>query len=121
MLAKGRKGIPYLMVFLGLTLICGRAPAQTGITGGISGTVTDSSGAVVPGASVPVTSETTGAARTGESGSNGEFVFTALPPGTYTVRAEKAGFQGVYSAEFAGPGEPYEGIQKVFDQLVKYL
>lgn len=34
---------------------------------------------------------------------------------------EKAGFQGVYSAEFAGPGEPYEGIQKVLDQLVKYL
>jgi len=92
MLAKGRKGIPYLMVFLGLTLICGRAPAQI-ITGEMSGTVTDASGAVVPGASVTVTNEGTGAARTGESGSNGEFVFTALRPGEYTVKVEKAGFQ----------------------------
>lgn len=92
MLAKGRKAIPYLMVFLGLTLICGRAPAQI-ITGEISGTVTDSSGAVVPGASVTVTSETTGATRTVESGSGGGFVLTALPPGQYTVKVEKAGFQ----------------------------
>lgn len=92
MLAKGRKGIPYLMVFLGLTLICGRAPAQI-ITGEISGTVTDSSGAVVPGASVTVTSEGTGATRTVESGSSGEFVLTGLPPSQYSVRVEKAGFQ----------------------------
>lgn len=35
--------------------------------------------------------------------------------------AKKAGFKGVYSAEFAGPGEPYEGTQKVLDELVKYL
>lgn len=35
--------------------------------------------------------------------------------------AQKAGFKGVYSAEFGGPGEPYEGIQKILDELVKYL
>jgi hypothetical protein len=92
MLAKSRKGIPYLMVLLGLALICGRAPAQI-ITGEMSGTVTDASGAVVPGATVTVTNEGTGAARTGESGANGEFVFTALFPGEYTVKVEKAGFQ----------------------------
>ena len=35
--------------------------------------------------------------------------------------AQTAGFKGVYSAEFAGDGDPYEGIQKILDQLVKYL
>ncbi|MFB3921551.1 MAG: carboxypeptidase regulatory-like domain-containing protein [Terriglobia bacterium] len=92
MSAKCNKGIYYLAVFLGLALICGRAPAQI-ITGEMSGTVTDASGAVVPGATVTVTNEGTGAARTAESGSNGEFVITALPPGQYSVKVEKAGFQ----------------------------
>ena len=32
-----------------------------------------------------------------------------------------AGFKGVYSAEFAGAGDPYEGTQKIIDAVVKYL
>jgi len=92
MAAKCGKGVYYLLVFLGLALVCGRAPAQI-ITGEMSGTVTDSSGAVVPGASVTVTSESTGATRTVESGSSGDFVLTALSPGQYSVKVEKAGFQ----------------------------
>jgi sugar phosphate isomerase/epimerase len=35
--------------------------------------------------------------------------------------AKKAGFRGVYSIEFDGPGDPYEGIQKTLDELLKYL
>jgi sugar phosphate isomerase/epimerase len=35
--------------------------------------------------------------------------------------ARKAGFRGVYSIEFEGPGDPYEGIQKTLDELLKYL
>lgn len=35
--------------------------------------------------------------------------------------AQAAGFKGVYSAEFAGDGDPYEGVQKILDQLVNYL
>jgi sugar phosphate isomerase/epimerase len=35
--------------------------------------------------------------------------------------AQASGFKGVYSAEFAGDGDPYEGIQKILDELVKYL
>ena len=80
------------MVFLGLALICGRAPAQM-ITGEISGTVLDSSGAVIPDASIALTSEDTGALRTVASSASGDFVFTALRPGTYTAKVEKAGFQ----------------------------
>ena len=35
--------------------------------------------------------------------------------------AESAGFKGVYSAEFGGDGEPYEGIGKIIAELLKYL
>lgn len=35
--------------------------------------------------------------------------------------SKKAGFKGVYSVEFEGPGDPYQGIQKVLDELQKYL
>ena len=35
--------------------------------------------------------------------------------------AKQAGFRGVYSIEFEGSGDPYAGIQKTFDELMKYL
>jgi sugar phosphate isomerase/epimerase len=35
--------------------------------------------------------------------------------------AKRAGFRGVYSIEFDGPGDPYAGIQKTLDELLKYL
>lgn len=35
--------------------------------------------------------------------------------------AEAAGYQGVYSAEFAGPGEPYEAVGKIIDELLRCL
>jgi Xylose isomerase-like TIM barrel len=35
--------------------------------------------------------------------------------------SKAAAFKGVYSAEFAGAGDPYEGTQKIIDDLVKYL
>jgi sugar phosphate isomerase/epimerase len=35
--------------------------------------------------------------------------------------ARKAGFRGVFSIEFDGPGDPYDGIQKTLDELLKYL
>ncbi len=35
--------------------------------------------------------------------------------------ARKAGFRGIYSIEFEGPGDPYAGIQRTLDELLKYL
>ena len=35
--------------------------------------------------------------------------------------AKGSGFHGVYSIEFDGPGDPYAGIQKTLDELLKYL
>jgi hypothetical protein len=35
--------------------------------------------------------------------------------------SKKAGFKGIYSIEYEGAGDPYTGIQKTLDELVKYL
>jgi len=61
--------------------------------GSINGTVTDTSGAVIPGAKVTATDTATSAARVTVSSGAGEFLFSDLPQSTYTVRVEAAGFQ----------------------------
>ena len=66
--------------------------AQAG-TAGLAGTVKDSQGAVVPGATITVTHKATGAVRTNISNSQGAFNFPALPPGDYTLKAELSGFR----------------------------
>jgi len=35
--------------------------------------------------------------------------------------SKKAGFPGIYSIEYEGPGDPYAGVQKTLDELLKYL
>lgn len=35
--------------------------------------------------------------------------------------AKQSGFKGVYSIEFEGPGDPYVGVQKVLDELIRFL
>lgn len=66
--------------------------AQTG-RGGISGLVTDSSGADVPGATVTIVSSATNVTSETTTSSAGLFVFTSLVPGRYVVTASYAGFQ----------------------------
>ncbi|AXC10554.1 Oar protein [Acidisarcina polymorpha] len=59
----------------------------------ITGTVTDSSGAVVPGATVTLTSPQTGANHTGTSNTSGLFDFPGLAIGTYTLNVTASGFE----------------------------
>jgi len=70
----------------------GNVPAQT-VTGTISGTVTDSSGAIISGATARLTNEQTRNVRTGTSNEDGRFSFAAIQPGTYTIKIEQQGFQ----------------------------
>lgn len=60
---------------------------------GISGTVTDSSGAIVPNATVTVTNNATAVTKTAVTSSAGTYTVTDLIPGTYTVKMEAPGFQ----------------------------
>lgn len=66
------------------------APAQQ-TSGAIRGQVTDASGALVPGASLTVTSPD-GASRAVSTDGQGAFSINGLAPGTYTIRVTAAGF-----------------------------
>jgi hypothetical protein len=68
------------------------AAAQT-ITGTMSGTVMDSSGAVLPGAAVTLVNLHTGDVRKLNTNTEGRFVFSAVQPDAYTVRVEAPGFE----------------------------
>ncbi|MGB8474732.1 MAG: carboxypeptidase regulatory-like domain-containing protein [Candidatus Acidiferrum sp.] len=77
-----------------LMLICGLpsvAPAQT--TANIKGTVTDESGAGVGGATVTLKNAAIGLERSATTSQTGDYEFAVLPPGTYSIQVEKAGFQ----------------------------
>ena len=62
-------------------------------TGSLSGTVRDSSGALVPGAKVTLLNEATSDQRATVSNSAGYFTFAAVQPGSYTVSISAPGFQ----------------------------
>jgi Carboxypeptidase regulatory-like domain len=61
--------------------------------GTVSGELTDSSGAVVQGATVTLTDQDKGFTYTAKSDASGRYLFATIPPGLYTVTAEMPGFQ----------------------------
>ncbi len=71
--------------------------AQAG-SGTISGAVSDSSGAVMPGATVVASNDATGFKRQSVVSSSGDFSLVGLQPGEYTVNVEMQGFKR-YSAK----------------------
>ena len=72
----------------------------------LSGTVSDSSGALIPGVEVTAKNITTGIADTRLTNETGSFVFPSLQPGSYTLSAARAGFQtATYNAVSLGQGQ----------------
>ena len=67
-------------------------PAQT-FRGGVNGTITDQSGAVVAGAIVSLVNNATSVSYNGVSSSGGEFLFQELPLGKYTISVTASGFK----------------------------
>jgi hypothetical protein len=83
-----------LLTILAISWMCSvQVDGQTAATGAISGTITDPSGAVLDGAKVTVTSNTTGATVTAGTSHTGNYLFPLLPPGSYRVEASKPGFK----------------------------
>jgi hypothetical protein len=70
-------------------------------TADIVGTVTDASGAVLPGAAVTAKNADTGLTRTQQTGGSGDYSFTLLPIGTYTISVEANGFKMFTAAQIA--------------------
>ncbi|MGA3041519.1 MAG: TonB-dependent receptor [Bryobacteraceae bacterium] len=67
--------------------------AQTITTGEITGTVTDPTGAIIAGATVTLTSPSTGAVRTDSTSATGSYRFPLVQPGDYVLKIVSAGFQ----------------------------
>ncbi len=67
--------------------------AQSAGTSGLTGIITDPSGAAIPNVTVTLTSNDTGQTRTATTGGDGQYKFTLLPPGSYKVRFAAAGFK----------------------------
>ena len=68
-------------------------------TGAITGTVTDSTGAVVPGASITVRNQSTGEVRTTQTDTAGLYLVSSLPVGRYRVEAKANGMQPIAAVD----------------------
>ena len=86
------RSIRLIALVLLATLCASPVWAQSADTG-ILGTVTDSSGAIVPGSDVTITNASTGVAQSVVSGPNGTFEVRYLLPGDYTIQASLSGFR----------------------------
>jgi len=85
-----------LCLLLALSVIVACVPlAAQKITGDISGDITDSSGAVLPNATVTVKSAATGLTRSATTTSSGSYRVTDLPIGAYTVGVSAQGFKNM--------------------------
>ena len=90
MLPRKTVGVFFLLALVWLA----SAPmlAQTSM-GGVNGTVTDSQGAVLPGATVTLTSEDTNVATVRQTNGSGYFVFVNVRPGPYVLTVELQGLK----------------------------
>src|SRR5207249_2723379 len=87
-----RNATHLLSIVLALGSFSGTMRAQS-ITGTILGTVYDPSKSVITGAKVSLTSVAQGWTRSDETDSLGNYIFTNLPPGGYSIAVAATGFQ----------------------------
>src|SRR3954470_10574777 len=80
-------------ILAALALLAALPAAAQQVTGNITGTITDKSGSVIPGAAVKLVSETTAAARQTVTNKDGDFEFNAVQAGNYRVEVQHTGFK----------------------------
>jgi outer membrane receptor protein involved in Fe transport len=88
--------------------------AAQALYGSVTGTITDSSAATVPGVTVAITNEETGLTLTGVTDNTGSYTIRNVPGGTYTLKASLQGFK-----EFVQTGVPVivGGIARINGRL----
>ena len=87
--------------------------AQSIITGAVSGTVTDPSGAILPNAAVTLTNTATGDTQTGKTNASGVYLFPLLQPGDYTVTVQESGFRVAVAKVTVALGQTATGDLKL--------
>src|SRR5438876_24070 len=80
-------------ILLLLALLSANPGFSQAVHGSLLGAVTDASGASVANAQLTITETNTGVARAAKTSEAGYYVVADLPPGTYSVSAELAGFK----------------------------
>ena len=93
---------PRKLSFLCLLVFLTAGPlfGQAGASGTILGTITDSSGAVLPNAKVTITNTATNVNYNTETSSTGDYTVPELRPGNYKVSATASGFQTSVTQNF---------------------
>src|SRR3984957_938686 len=86
-------GLLFRLLLAALLVVPQLARAQE-LPATLTGIVADTSGAVIPNATVTVTENATKAVHTVQSDASGNYVVTTLPAGTYTVSVVSSGFEG---------------------------
>jgi len=94
-------------------LFTGMAYAQ--YRAGIQGSVTDSQGAVVPDATVTLTSQETNVSKQTTSSPSGTYTFNGLAPGAYRLIVEKAGFKKQVLENVRVAAEQMQGVDLQLD------
>ncbi|HEV2419234.1 MAG TPA: carboxypeptidase-like regulatory domain-containing protein, partial [Terriglobia bacterium] len=90
----------YLCLFAVVMLLGGTLALRGQDLGSISGTVTDPSGAAVPGAAITVKNSKTGTVvRTTATNQDGNYTVPALPASTYSLKAERSGFTSAIQSD----------------------
>lgn len=92
-----RKPFRLLFSVFVITIFTTVGAVAQGTTSRLTGTVTDSSGAAVAGASVTLTNEGTGISQTAETADSGAYAFDLIQAGSYQVTVEKSGFKKTVS------------------------
>jgi hypothetical protein len=96
-----------------LLLLTLTAAARAQFRAAIQGTVTDPAGSVVPAATLTLKNNGTGRVQTATSGDEGFYRISELPPGTYTLTVEKAGFKKTTFESVVVNAEQVQGLDVV--------
>jgi hypothetical protein len=94
------------LVACSLLAIAGAPALAQTPTGTISGRVTDSGNAAVPGATVTIESPQMQGSRSTVTSANGDYIFPSLSPGAYTITVVLTGFGTVKQTRDVGAGQP---------------
>jgi hypothetical protein len=96
-----------LVLFLGLWLVTALTSAQSITSGDVAGTVTDPTGAAIPGATVTLTSVATNSSQKVTTNGDGSYRFAFVAAGTYNLTVNANGFQSQQRPAISvTPGQP---------------
>ena len=88
-----RKLLPLSMVLLLFAMLRVQSPAQSITAGDVTGTITDPTGAAIPGAMLTLTNVNTNASQRAATNGEGSYRFAFVTPGAYSVTVSATGFQ----------------------------